>query len=342
MGAFGEKFRKAREAKELSFDDVSKVIKIAPRMLQAIEQENFDQLPGGVFNKGFIRSYAKQLGLNPEDAVAEYLENIRQSQIEAQQAWQPPRPAEKTAVAPAKNTKAKEATSTGSSKTPVEVEELPELHLPRAEDVRPARKTFIDKSSPEIPWRLVGAAAVVVVLGFILWTRHSHTFTKDSSPVAKAATSTATGSNASAPAQATSVNPAAQPAGTPAAPQPTAGANAPSTPAAETEDKNDVTVRTFGAKPVAKSSDKPVGALSLVIRATENSWISVVADGQAVTEETLIAPASTTFHASNEFVVKVGNAAAVSFLINGKEVEPQGNEAEVKTLTFDSTGLKAQ
>ena len=58
-------------------------------------------------------------------------------------------------------------------------------------------------------------------------------------------------------------------------------------------------------------------------------------------EETLIAPAHTTFHASNEFVVKVGNAAAVSFLLNGKEVAPQGNESEVKTLTFDSSGLKS-
>ena len=54
MGEFGEKFRKARETKELSFDDVSNVIKISPRMLKAIEEENFDQLPGGVFNKGFI------------------------------------------------------------------------------------------------------------------------------------------------------------------------------------------------------------------------------------------------------------------------------------------------
>src|SRR5579872_3533427 len=56
MGDFGNKFRKARESKELSFDDVSNVIKITPRMLRAIEEENFDQLPGGVFNKGFIRS----------------------------------------------------------------------------------------------------------------------------------------------------------------------------------------------------------------------------------------------------------------------------------------------
>ena len=106
------------------------------------------------------------------------------------------------------------------------------------------------------------------------------------------------------------------------------------------EDKNDVTVRNFG-KPLPKASEPVVGTLTLVVRASENSWISVVADGQVVAEETLIAPANNTFHASNGFVVKVGNAAAVSFLINGKEVAPQGTESEVKTLTFDSSGLKS-
>ena len=73
VGAFGEKFRKEREKKNFSLDDVSQVTKIGTRMLRAIEEERFDQLPGGVFNKGFIRSYAKHLGMNDEKAVADYL-----------------------------------------------------------------------------------------------------------------------------------------------------------------------------------------------------------------------------------------------------------------------------
>ena len=73
MGEFGDKFRKAREKKELSLDDVSNVTKIGSRMLRAIEEEHFDDLPGGVFNKGFIRAYAKHLGLDAEDAVSDYL-----------------------------------------------------------------------------------------------------------------------------------------------------------------------------------------------------------------------------------------------------------------------------
>src|SRR5215467_5956587 len=94
VGHFGDKFRKAREAKKLSYDDVSRVTKIGARMLQAIEDEHFDQLPGGVFNKGFIRAYAKHLGLNDEEAVTEYLAALRQAQVDAENAvWQNHQPA---------------------------------------------------------------------------------------------------------------------------------------------------------------------------------------------------------------------------------------------------------
>jgi len=339
MGAFGDKFRKAREGKELSFDDVSNVIKISPRMLKAIEEENFDQLPGGVFNKGFIRAYAKHLALDPEEAISEYLECVRQAQVQAQQAWQP-EPAPEPARPAAKNAKtAKKATAVSPTRPgatdqpPVQVEELPELHLPRAEDVRPARKPYPGGPTPEIPWRLIGAAAVVVILGILLWSRHSHTAHSESTPTNKGATAPAAIAPSSGSAQSSSSN--APPPQPPAAVAP---ATAPDQD--KNEDKNDVTVRNFG-KPLPKASEPATGALTLVVRASENSWISVVADGQVVAEETLIAPANNTFHASNGFVVKVGNAAAVSFLINGKEVAPQGAESEVKTLTFDSSGLKS-
>src|SRR6202044_4153108 len=73
VGEFGDKFRKAREKKDISLDDVSNVTKIGSRMLRAIEEEHFDQLPGGVFNKGFIRAYARCLGMDEDQAVADYL-----------------------------------------------------------------------------------------------------------------------------------------------------------------------------------------------------------------------------------------------------------------------------
>ncbi len=328
MGDFGNKFRKARESKELSFDDVSNVIKITPRMLRAIEEENFDQLPGGVFNKGFIRSYAKHLGLDPEEMVNEYLEMMRQAQIEAQQAWQPaePEPEKRPApkAAPAKTPRASRPAP--KPETPVEVEELPELHLPREQDIRPRRKENLGRPSVDIPWSIVAVAVLVVILAAMLWIRHSHRIHSQAAvvpapqPVAQAA----------APASAA---PPTSSTGTT-----TSEPTTPSTDSNAPDDKNDVTVRNFD-KAVPKTTEKSTGSLALTIRASENSWLSVIGDGQPITEETLIAPAHTTFHANRDFVVKVGNAAAITFLWNGQEIPAQGEEGEVKTLVFDANGM---
>jgi hypothetical protein len=77
-----------------------------------------------------------------------------------------------------------------------------------------------------------------------------------------------------------------------------------------------------------------------VIRAKETSWISVLADGQTVSQETLIAPANTSVHASHEIIAKIGNAAGVTFLFNGQEIPADGAESEVKTFVFDSKGMR--
>ena len=56
----------------VSLDEISAATRIATRFLQAIENEQWDQLPGGVFNRGFIRAVARYLGLDEENTIAEY------------------------------------------------------------------------------------------------------------------------------------------------------------------------------------------------------------------------------------------------------------------------------
>src|SRR5271155_4173226 len=83
LGAFGEKLRKQRELQGISLDAVSDTTKISTRLLRALEEEHFDQLPGGVFNKGFVRASARQVGLNEEETIADYLAAVRDNQIQA-------------------------------------------------------------------------------------------------------------------------------------------------------------------------------------------------------------------------------------------------------------------
>ena len=55
-GTFGDNLRREREMRGVSLDEISAATRIATRFLQAIENEQWDQLPGGVFNRGFVRA----------------------------------------------------------------------------------------------------------------------------------------------------------------------------------------------------------------------------------------------------------------------------------------------
>jgi cytoskeletal protein RodZ len=71
-GTFGERLKRERELREVTLDEVSTATRIAPRFLEALENEQWNQLPGGVFGRGFVRSIARYLGLNEEDLLSEY------------------------------------------------------------------------------------------------------------------------------------------------------------------------------------------------------------------------------------------------------------------------------
>jgi cytoskeleton protein RodZ len=72
MTNFGASLKKARESKGISLDQIAKETRISTRFLTAIENEEFHVLPGGVFNRGFVRTFAERVGLDPDQMVADY------------------------------------------------------------------------------------------------------------------------------------------------------------------------------------------------------------------------------------------------------------------------------
>jgi cytoskeletal protein RodZ len=71
--SFGAHLKREREARNVTLEEVAKSTKISKRHLSELEEERFKDLPGGIFNKGFVRAYSKYLGLNEEEMVAEYV-----------------------------------------------------------------------------------------------------------------------------------------------------------------------------------------------------------------------------------------------------------------------------
>jgi cytoskeletal protein RodZ len=70
--ALGERFRAAREARGLSLSDVAEQIRIRSLYLAAVEEENWNTIGAPVYIRGFLRTYARFLGIDPEEAVAAF------------------------------------------------------------------------------------------------------------------------------------------------------------------------------------------------------------------------------------------------------------------------------
>ena len=72
--SLGERFRAAREQRGLTLSDVAEHVRIRSVYLAAIEEENWKAIGAPVYTRGFLRTYARYLGLDPEEAVSEFTE----------------------------------------------------------------------------------------------------------------------------------------------------------------------------------------------------------------------------------------------------------------------------
>ncbi len=70
--SLGEKLRQAREERGISISEVAEQTRISSLYLEAIDLDNYKTLPGGIFNKGFVRSYAKYVGVDEQEALQDY------------------------------------------------------------------------------------------------------------------------------------------------------------------------------------------------------------------------------------------------------------------------------
>ncbi len=247
----GERFRRAREARRLSLADVERLTKIRDTYLAALESERFDALPPHPYSKGFIRVYARVLGLDAERMVAEF------------EARFPPAPAP------------------GLSRA-VEIPLEPAAPVPR--------------------WRRLLTYALGALLVFALYVAYvGYTQWREFARPITAATPV---------------------------PSPVAG---PSTPAPGS-------VATPGAAPEAtpapaESPPRPAG-VTVTLTTTGKSWIRVIADGERVFQEILEAGNTRTWTAERELTIRIGNAAAVDLIVNGRPLGPLGGPGKVVELHY--------
>jgi cytoskeletal protein RodZ len=76
--SFGDELRLAREARGITLRHISDQTRISIRYLEAIEANDYKRLPGGIFNRSFIKAYAKQIGFDEKEAIEGYLRTARE------------------------------------------------------------------------------------------------------------------------------------------------------------------------------------------------------------------------------------------------------------------------
>lgn len=75
---FGEELRLAREARGISLREISEQTRISVRYLEAIEANDYKRLPGGIFNRSFIKAYARYVGYDEQAAIEAYTRTARE------------------------------------------------------------------------------------------------------------------------------------------------------------------------------------------------------------------------------------------------------------------------
>ena len=312
MGVFGDRLRREREMRGVTLDEIAESTKISRRSLDALEEENFDLLPGGIFNKGFVRAYARYLGIDEEQAVADYVAATQE---------QPP----------------------AEDKFPLEVHE-------GKKDSRPP----LNPKRSSMPIVLAVIALALGVGGWTYWAKHKPQ-AEHSRGDLNAPTTVTPSTPSSAPAQPPAAKPASGPASSPSDQKPLDSNTGKGPDTASSVPKQNLSIAgttgkqnsssntanenrsTEGAvKPASSSADARQFTVS--VKAKEDSWVSIQADGRTVIEGTLKAGKQRPVTASKELVLKIGNAGGVEVSYNGKPVGPLGEQGEARTLTFNASG----
>jgi cytoskeletal protein RodZ len=92
MDSLGEELRKQRELRQISLREIADATKINIRFLEALERNDYTHLPGGQFNKGFIRSYAGHIGIDAEKMIEVYLQEVERQEGETDRVARDPGP----------------------------------------------------------------------------------------------------------------------------------------------------------------------------------------------------------------------------------------------------------
>ncbi len=317
---FGEHLKREREMRGVSLDEICTATRIATRFLEAMENEEWERLPGGVFNRGFVRAVARYLGLDEDGLVGEYILSMSERSGTPTSVWTNQQPQQLARPWPAN----------------------PEVNWPLRIGL------------------LLLAILVFAGAGWLSWRWYTaqraqtaaRRVTAASSPPAEAAGSngpgalpgttpgitpgTAPGSTSGSTPK-SSGNPAADSAPSGAIPAHSAANNPTNNPTNNSANSGSSAPASAapGAAPTA------ITGLQLKIQADRGTNVTVAADGKQIFRAIIPAGQSRTFSARNRLEIRAQDAGAVLLELNGQTIAPIGRAGRPGRIALTRRDLKS-
>ena len=310
----GETLRIAREQRGLSLDELSRKTKISTLALRAIEENDIQRLPGGIFLRGFLRAYAREVDLNAEDTVNRYVAQfeprstvmeeggVDSSILEGALADPEPRPGNEPAPRP-----------------------MSTLGLVAAIVFMLGLLAYVTLNQPQPAFEATvpSAASDPVVLA----SSGKEPSTAGSNPAIAGDDASTTGGGPASTSREIAVTSSA------------AATTAGETPAAITGSTSEITgneAATTGVQEPGAVTASAGSGLALTIQTSGPCWVSAIVDGRTVIYRLMQADESETIESGNQVELRVGDPATFSFQINGAAGKSLG--AAGKAATVHITG----
>ena len=306
MESIGEFFKQVRETKGLTIDEVAAKTRIRTDFVKALEDGNFAKLPDQVFARGFVRSYARSLGLDEEDAIhrftqsagAFYDKQVEKERLKVRQAEEDrKRQSNRKAVAIAigiailtlifllSREQSTLLVHRSSSDLPVSAPKKTTPPVPESQDPPPSQPT------ESVPSDITASKTSKQSEPSVVTTKPNVADTPEPVP---------------SPITTASVAPK------PTVPAPSSlGSDGP---------LGGISLEGSGA---------PEGQLALDLEATELSWVVIQIDGGSPQEALLRPGEKATWKGQDQFVLTLGNAGGVKAELNGKPQKPFGPSGKV-------------
>jgi cytoskeleton protein RodZ len=286
---FGAYLRQARERRGVSLRQIAATTKISLPALEALERNNISRLPGGIFTRAFVRAYAREVGLDPERTVREFVARFPQESV------------------------------TEGSTYPPETHE--DLDKEKEKEHSRLRGVF----------RVVGVVVpVLLAITYFGFSDRLWKWSQNPAPVTRAE-KTGAASEAGPPraAAASPIPPALDSTPPVPAPSDVGSAAQPGTP-------SDAGILSANQPPAAVDEN----GLRITLSPRGACWVWVQVDGVEALAELLQAGDERELRAREEILLKVGDAGALAFAINGVAGRALGAAGAVVTARITPQNYK--